>query len=163
MKYTNHRRSAAFFMLALIIWYEIGFQLIHRLEDLACIARHSPSLEYGVFVDLSKIHPLAKVYAKCSFPSGHAMIFGYFGALSQVLFPRHLRQRYFILSLLCCLPRLVAGAHSVSDILAGYALGVSLWMSFLALYETMGEFQNYQRKPCTPAFSSEQLDNHFTY
>ncbi len=163
MKYTRNRRSAAFFILALAIWYEIGFQIIHRLEDLTCITRHSPSLEYGVFFDLSEIHPLAKVYAQCSFPSGHAMIFGYFGSLSQILFPQHLRRRYFILSLLCCIPRLVSGAHSVSDILAGYALGVSLWISFLVINETIRKFQYYWRKKSDPDFSSEPFENHFIY
>ena len=160
LRYSQHRKAALIFMLFAAIWYEVGFQLIHRLESLSWMAKHSPSLEYAVHVDLSKIHPLSKVYAQYSFPSGHALIFGYFGAIVKALFPSHLKKRFFKLSILCCIPRLVSGAHALSDMMAGYGLGIFLWKIFELGAKLLMKFQSYRAEP---SFSKDSLESHFTY
>ena len=160
LRHSQRGKSLIFFMLLATVWYEFGFQVIHRLESLSWIAKHSPSLEYGVHVDLSKINSLSKVYAQYSFPSGHALIFGYFGAIVRALFPLHLKKRFFKLSILCCVPRLVSGAHALSDVMAGYGLGVMLWNLFELGAKLLMKIRSYKVKP---SFSKDSLESHFTY
>jgi len=160
LKYSRQKRPVIFFILFASLWYEIGFQLSHKLEAISWIAKTSPSLKHGLYVDLSQMHALAKVYAPYAFPSGHALIFGYFGAIVQALFPIHLQKRFLWLSILCCIPRLVSGAHALSDILAGYGFGMLLWRIFAIWLKISTQAQ---KQTVAATFSTESLESHFRY
>lgn len=112
-------------ILMLVLWYELFFQTVNYAEKNIFLARPSPSLLLNLHVNLSDFapHSLIKVYATSSFPSGHAMVLGYWYQIARKLFASPWRHIGMSLSLLMCLPRLVAGAHWLSDVLFGFALG----------------------------------------
>lgn len=112
-------------IIAIALWYELFFQIIRYAEKYWLIPRVSPSLRLNLHVDLSQFdsNNLIHVYAKSSFPSGHAMILGYWYHLARTLYRRPWREISMGLSLFMCLPRLIAGAHWFSDVLAGFILG----------------------------------------
>ncbi len=123
-KKSKNLMSTIMFTIILAIWYEIGFQLMRLLENSPELARSSPSLRYPLIVNLSKFHHTAKVFAITSFQSGHALINGIFYTVCHdMLSHRRALLRIFCLSILLCLPRMIAGAHAFSDIIVGYTLG----------------------------------------
>lgn len=112
-------------ILSLLIWYELFFQLIHYAEKHILLHRASPSLLLNLHVNLAEFDAqnLVKVYADSCFPSGHAMILGYWHQMARKLFSEPWRKISMALSILMCLPRLIAGAHWLSDVIVGFALG----------------------------------------
>lgn len=129
-----HRKKIYWsFILGSVCFYEIFFQLFVKLDRIGLLHRSSPSLSFP-FVDLSLFDPgNIKVYSNNSFPSGHAMIFGFWSSLSALLFQGYLRKSCILMSYLLCLPRLVAGAHWFSDVLAGYLLGDGIFNLYRVL------------------------------
>jgi undecaprenyl-diphosphatase len=82
-----------------------------------------------------------------SFPSAHAAAAGAILVLAIYFFApriqsRHFRQAYiwivFVLSLLVVVSRLVLGVHWLSDVIAGYSLGI-LWTTGMILLVRYGE------------------------
>jgi membrane-associated phospholipid phosphatase len=128
-------RTYFLFILGSALWYELFFQLFVKLDRLGILHRSSPSLT-TILIDLSLFDPQnIKVYAYSSFPSGHAMILGYWATMSYSLFPKTVRNTCLIMSYFFCMPRLIAGAHWFSDVLAGYLLGKTLFSLYLMLWE----------------------------
>lgn len=112
-------------LLILALWYELFFQSINYAEKHLLISRASPSVLFGLHVNLANFDStnMVKVYAHSSFPSGHAMVLGYWYQVARYLFSEPWRKISMVLSVLMCLPRLVAGAHWLSDVIIGFALG----------------------------------------
>jgi membrane-associated phospholipid phosphatase len=123
------------FVILLISWYKLFFQMIHYAEKNMLSKRASPSLVFGVYTDLRVFaNPgMIKIYASSSFPSGHAMILGFWHQMARSLFIKPWRQIVMTLSILMCLPRLIAGAHWLSDVVVGFALGSAAFICFRAI------------------------------
>jgi len=133
-------------IICAIIWYELCFQCISSLEDHNYFTRSSPSYSLHVF-NLNEVVPFkTKVFASSCFPSGHAMTMGYWSALANILFKKSIRGPILILSISGCLPRLIAGAHWVSDVLMGYCLGQ---IFFSAYYQIIVSMKTSQKELST--------------
>lgn len=123
-----------FLLVSLIIWYEIFFQIALLLEK--SYTRASPSLSLNLYIDLSHLleNDLIKVYAQSSFPSGHAMILGYWYQMARCLFQEPWRKTSMLLSIAMCFPRLISGAHWLSDVLIGFGFGCLSFFFFRIIF-----------------------------
>lgn len=91
---------------------------------------------------LSSITPFIEHLPDNSFPSGHAI----FAAAASYMFFHILGTVYwswilFILGILMCFSRIVAGIHYPGDILVGYLVGWLLVMFFYSLLSRTGIYQ----------------------
>ncbi len=77
------------------------------------------------------IEPLF-VSANPSFPSGHAAFFSAI-ATALILLDTPFALSIFVATAVLCIARVLAGIHFLSDILAGYALGVGTTLILLSL------------------------------
>jgi len=121
------------FILGSMVFYEFCYQSIVRLDHTKLFLRSSPSFHFNG-IDLSIFDPNnIKIYAKSSFPSGHAMVLGYWCASTSFLFPEHMKIPCRGISFLLCLPRLIGGGHWLSDVVTGYILGNLFFEAYLSL------------------------------
>lgn len=127
-------RKLRFFQL-LYFWicFEIGFLIqdwfFHTWLHLK---RLSPSLVITPVLRLSQVlhNPLIKDFSEHSFPSGHAFAMIYWSAFTYLCSPRKVGILALCLGIFLCLPRLVSGAHWLSDVLFGALLALGwLWLS----------------------------------
>jgi len=110
------------------------FELVYAVKNTIFevwfgIKRASPSL---VFPDetlkLSELLQNSKIKdsSRSSFPGGHALFIIYWGLLSWKLIPSPQRVWILGLSFFLCIPRLVSGAHWLSDVLFTACMAVVL-------------------------------------
>ena len=83
------------------------------------------------FLDNSKI----KVFSPVSFPAGHALFSIFWGIMCLRVMPSRIGRIAFGMGIFMCLPRLISGAHWMSDVLFSGFLAFVLyeWAAFLAL------------------------------
>ncbi|MBM4222692.1 MAG: phosphatase PAP2 family protein [Gammaproteobacteria bacterium] len=133
----NQKALSIWQLIFCIIFYEAAYQILNILDGNPLLLRHSPSLEYELYFNLNTVIPAAKVYAPSSFPSGHAMLFGYFSSIVRTTYPTPLKRPLILISYLWCLPRLIGGAHWLSDVVTGFLLGVVLWKTYYSSLNTI--------------------------
>lgn len=100
-----------------------------------CISRHSPSLMYEGAIRLStKINWLyIKDHSRTCFPADHGTTAVLFVTTVFFLMGRRMGFIALLYGIIFCLPRLVVGAHYLSDILigsAGIGLSALAWLYF---------------------------------
>ena len=125
-------RKIRFFKL-LYFWFcfEIGFLaqdwFFHTYLH---IQRLSPSLVLTPVYRLSKIlnNPLIKDFSINSFPSGHAFAMIYWSSFTYVCSPKKVGIPALCLGLFFCIPRLVSGAHWLSDVVFSALLALA-WLA----------------------------------
>ncbi len=111
------------FVIAFINKYLCRYYLI--------IKATSPSLKYQNYLDLNQLVPLikTKIYATSTFPGDHATTALLFFFLTAPLLPKKTTIALMVYTLIILCPRLIAGAHNLSDICVGsliLALVISL-------------------------------------
>jgi membrane-associated phospholipid phosphatase len=87
--------------------------------DILHIKRSSPSLVLEPFLRLSEYfgdHDI-KDNATKSFPGGHGFVMPYFAIFSMKFFPKRIFLVTWIVAIFFCLPRLMSGAHWITDII----------------------------------------------
>lgn len=108
-----------------VLFIALTIILVNRLifRDLLVIKRLSPTLSVTSFINLSNLFPFLdfKIYSTKSFPGDHATTALLFASLFSTFARRPLGVLAVAISLFFCLPRLIVGAHWLSDILVGSA------------------------------------------
>lgn len=136
------RRLAEF--IYLLIWFEIGILTLKELIFPYLVSinflRDSPSLVFDSPVMLSNTIDWLKIKdsSRWSFPGDHALIILQWAAFMTMFAGRRLGIIAYISSMFFILPRLVAGAHWVSDALCGslpLALIIVAWATCTPLYQ----------------------------
>ncbi len=135
-KTKEERRLRLGYMIYTIIWFEISILFTKQLLTPICeyikISRHSPTVMLPDVIRLSIFCPWAKIkdVSHFCFPSDHAVIvfqwcffFTYFAGFSRGIFVS-------LFSTVFLLPRLISGAHWMSDILVGSMSIVIIAFSF---------------------------------
>ena len=139
----QERRLRVQKMLFLCIWGELGILFTKEVLDAIIqknqLLRESPTILYSNAVMISEMVPWLKVkdFSRSCFPGDHAEIIIQWLSFIFVL----CGLRYFLLALPCgiffILPRLIGGAHWLSDALVGslpIALIVLAWGLYSPLY-----------------------------
>jgi len=105
-------------------------RIVIHLGDYHC--RNSPTLFFPDAFSLASAlnWPAVKDFSDCSFPGDHAMSFLLWASLTYSLFDRKVGRIAWIAALLFCLPRLINGAHWMTDQLVGSATFVLLAYAF---------------------------------
>jgi membrane-associated phospholipid phosphatase len=119
---------------AVIYWINRG---LFR-ENPAC-GRLSPSLELPDAIRLSPIFPTLHVKdaSSQSFPGDHATTALLFGLYYHYYAHKKLALLGWLYAILICLPRLVVGAHWLSDVVIGSG-SIALFFSSWVLYSPLG-------------------------
>lgn len=123
-KHTVERLAQLFYYL---IWFEIGIlclkEVLFHLLVAVNFLRDSPSLVFSNTVLLSKAVPWLKIKdsSHWSFPSDHAFIVLEWAGFIWFYCGWRLGLLAFISSWFFILPRLIGGAHWISDVLVGSA------------------------------------------
>jgi membrane-associated phospholipid phosphatase len=134
------------FILGAVVFYEFCYQIIVQLEHTKIFLRSSPSFHLNG-IDLSIFDPHnIKIYATSSFPSGHAMVLGYWCASTSFIFPEHMQRTCRVISFVLCLPRLVGGGHWLSDVITGYILGNLFFEAYLFLLKKIAIIKENQNQ-----------------
>lgn len=123
------------FYISLIIYF------INRIlfrENLS-IARVSPTIEFPDCVRLSKEFPHINIKdsSKQSFPGDHATAALFFAVCYNYYANRKLAILGWIYAIFICLPRLIVGAHWLSDVVIGSGCIVLFFFSW-AVYSPLG-------------------------
>jgi Kdo2-lipid A phosphotransferase len=131
-------------ILYLLIWFEIGIftlkEVIFPYLVRADFLRDSPSLLYASTIHLSKTIPWLKIKdsSHWSFPGDHALIALQWAGFMAVFSGWRLGLLAFLSSTIFILPRLIAGAHWLSDSLAG-SLPLAIlfigWARYTPIYD----------------------------
>ena len=145
----EERRLRVAQFLYLCLWGEIGILLSKEVVEIfmqkISFARASPTLTLDNAVKLSQAIPWLKVkdVAKFCFPSDHAIIL--FQWLAFVWFFCSWRYRIAALcwTLFFIMPRLVAGAHWLSDALVGSVSYVAILMAWATCTPLYGYIMNF--------------------
>lgn len=124
-------------LLISILCFSIIICLINKtiIPAYLCLSRHSPSLMYEGAIRLStKINWLyIKDHSRTCFPADHGTTAVLFVTTVFFLMGRKIGFMALLYGIIFCLPRLVVGAHYLSDILIGSA-GIGLlalaWLYF---------------------------------
>lgn len=124
-------------LLVSILCFSTVICLINKtlIPAYLCISRHSPSLMYEGAIRLStKINWLyIKDHSRTCFPADHGTTAVLFVTTVFFLMGRRIGFLALLYGIIFCLPRLVVGAHYLSDILIGSA-GIGLfalaWLYF---------------------------------
>lgn len=124
-KTTEERKIRFGYLLYTLFWFEVTILFTKELLTPVCeylkVSRHSPTVVLADTIRLSSFTPWAKIkdVSHFCFPSDHAIIvlqwccfFTYFAGWKRGLFAS-------LFSIIFILPRLIAGAHWLSDILVG--------------------------------------------
>ena len=138
-----------------LIWFEIGILFLKEAFFSILVAinflRESPSLVFENPILLSKVCPWLKIKdsSRWCFPGDHAFIVLEWATFMWVYAGRRIGILAFVSSTLFIVPRLIAGAHWLSDILLGsfpIALLFASWALFTPLYPfAMGKFKKLLR------------------
>ncbi len=127
------QRLAQFFYIC--IWWEIGIlilkEVIFRILVAVNFLRDSPSLLFDTTIKLSEAAPWLKIkdFSHWSFPGDHAFIIFQWAAFIAFFCGWRYGLVAYISSIFFIAPRLIAGAHWVSDAIAG---SLPLTLIFLA-------------------------------
>jgi membrane-associated phospholipid phosphatase len=136
------KRLAQF--IYLLIWFEIGIftlkEIIYPTLIKTFFMRESPSLHHACTIFLSKAIPWIKVkdYSRSSYPGDHALIVLQWAGFMTAFTGWRIGTLAFITSTFFILPRLIGGAHWLSDVLAGslpLALIFIAWAIYTPIYE----------------------------
>lgn len=125
--------------------FQIGFLLqnwfFHSYLE---IKRLSPSLVITPAYRLSKLlnNPLIKDFSEFSFPSGHAFAMIYWASFTYLCSPKKVGILALCLGIFFCLPRLVSGAHWLSDV----AFSVLMALAWLGLTVRTPLYRFLERK-----------------
>ena len=134
-------RLAQFFYI--LIWGEIGIlsakEVVYPLLKWCDQMRPSPSAVITPIVALSKVVPWLKVkdVSHCSFPGDHALLVLQWAAFISFFAGWRYGIVAFLSSIFFILPRLIAGAHWVSDGLVGslfLVLVILAWATCTPVY-----------------------------
>ncbi len=112
--------------------FQIGFMLQdHLFNTLLKVLRDSPSLVLNPVIQLSTVlqDKNIKDFSAHSFPSGHAFSLIYWSGFSLLCSPKKIGALGLVLAVFFCLPRLVSGAHWMSDTLFSGMLAL-VWLSW---------------------------------
>jgi Kdo2-lipid A phosphotransferase len=127
-------RKVRFFQL-LYFWicFEIGFLIQDWFfHSWLALKRLSPSLVVTPVLRLAEVlhNPLIKDFSEHSFPSGHAFAMIYWASFTYLCSPKKVGIPALFLGIFLCIPRLVSGAHWLSDVLFGAFIALLwLWLS----------------------------------
>lgn len=102
-------------MLFILFWQDF-------VADYMTQQRDSPGHVLQPFVNIKDVLPWVpdvKTGSHDSFPGDHASVLVYMSVLFFFLLSRRISLRFILLAPLFCLPRLVAGAHWLSDVAVG--------------------------------------------
>ena len=139
----QERRRRTAYLLYTLIWFEISIllckQVVTPIAQWFGLARHGPTSVIKGSLLLSQIAPWVKIKdsSLCCFPADHACIVFQWCALLWFFagWQRGLFASLF--SVLFLLPRLVSGAHWISDLIVGSGSIVAIalaWALFTPLY-----------------------------
>lgn len=141
----EERKRRAIQFLYTLFWFEISIlfckQFITPICELYKISRHSPTTVLPAYVYLSKIVPSCKIKDSSffCFPADHAAIVFQFCAFLWY-FAGWKRGLYtLVISSIFMLPRLISGAHWLSDLLVG-SLSIVIGAFALAIYSPLYAF-----------------------
>ncbi len=140
------RRLRCGYLIFTLLWFEVSILFTKQLLTPICeyykIARHSPTVVLPDTIRLSLFTPWAKIkdVSHFCFPSDHAVImlqwsmfFTFFAGWKRGLVVS-------LFSIVFILPRLISGAHWISDILVGslsIVLIVFAWATQSRIYPVM--------------------------
>jgi len=93
------------------------------------INRDSPSVVVDGAIKLSSVlnNSNLKDYSNNSFPAGHALVLIYWALFINLYAPRKITMLAVLVSILLIMPRMITGAHWLSDTIFSLFLG---WMYF---------------------------------
>ena len=131
------KKKSFFFICGAIIFFEFFFHLFVLLDQSKLLLRASPSC-FFTYLNLQDVFPSfpVKVTVFSSFPSGHSMAAAYWASLAQKIYDLKYKNIIYLISIFMCIPRLVSGAHWLSDVWVGFIIGKELFN----LYEVMSIF-----------------------
>jgi Kdo2-lipid A phosphotransferase len=119
--------------LSLYFWlcFQLGYMLVNLIfVKWLALARLSPSLVLEPTVRLSEVlgDPNIKDANHHSFPGGHAFSLIYWASFTFLCAPKRIAVLGFIIAVLLCIPRLVVGAHWLSDVLFSSIMAL-VWLN----------------------------------
>lgn len=127
------RKTRFFQLLYFWVCFEIGFLIQDWFfHSYLAIMRSSPTLVITPVLRLSQVlhNPLIKDFSEHSFPSGHAFAMIYWSSFTYLCSPKKIGILAVCLGVFLCIPRLVSGAHWLSDVLFGALLALGwLWLT----------------------------------
>jgi membrane-associated phospholipid phosphatase len=125
------RRSKA---IAIILYCWLSFQVVLLVntvifQKILQINRDSPSVVVDGAIKLSSVlnNSNLKDYSNNSFPAGHALVLIYWALFINLYAPRKITMLAVLVSILLIMPRMITGAHWLSDTIFSLFLG---WMYF---------------------------------
>lgn len=145
----EERRLRVAQFLYLCLWGEIGILLSKEVLEVCMqkisFIRESPTLTFHNAVKLSQAIPWLKVkdVAKSCFPSDHAIILFQWFAFVLFFCPWRYRIAAFFWIAFFTMPRLIAGAHWLSDTLVGSISYVAILMAWATCTPLYGYLMNF--------------------
>lgn len=141
----NERKERIIQLIFTLIWFEIAIftckQIATPILESYGLGRHSPALIYPSDFRLSEMIPWLKVkdYSHFSIPADHASIVLQWALFVWFFFGWRVGVVAMISSILFIFPRLISGAHWVTDCLVG-SLSYVLLMLSLAVATPVGVY-----------------------
>jgi membrane-associated phospholipid phosphatase len=116
---TKRVRAAA---LVLYCWlfFQIALLLTHKIfADWIEVQRNSPSLVIQPWIVLSELLNIEniKVYSHSSFPAGHVLVLVFWLKFIELYSNRWVQVLAAVTSVMLILPRMISGAHWLSDVI----------------------------------------------
>lgn len=135
-----HEKAVLFFILILTM-----YAVRHLVGAIYGNVRFSPSSELNPAYLLTELVPTihSKDMATDSFPSDHGMIMLTWMGFMLIYAKKSYKPIALIIGLLFCLPRLVSGAHWLTDVLVG-SVFVALMSIALVCFTPIGHFATRQ-------------------
>ena len=135
--YPKEKRGKVFFSI-LFFWgfFQIGLGLHdYYFEKYLGVSRLSPSLVLDNPVLLSEIfnNKLIKDSSLCCFPSGHALALTYWLCFSVLYMPKSMKFIISLIILFLLFPRVVSGAHWISDVVFSALLGLCWYQAAILI------------------------------
>ena len=126
------RTQAMIFTIYCWLLFQLGLCISHFIfKDLLAIERESPSLLISPIIKLSELvqHPV-KEYSENSFPAGHTFVLIYWAGFTAKYATKKLKFLTYLIAIVLIFPRLISGAHWLSDIIFTIAISY-IWLTIV--------------------------------
>jgi membrane-associated phospholipid phosphatase len=129
-----------------VFWIAFCILIINRhlFRYVVDIEAISPTLKFKDYFHINHIIPSfkTKIYSHSSFPGDHATTAFLFYFLTKPLFQENHQKLRRALLIIALLPRLVVGAHNISDVVVGSSI---LSFGIFLMFHKTGFFEKLSR------------------
>ena len=127
----NQRKKACMFVIYCWILFQLGLFLSHTIfgNSWLAIKRASPSLVISKSIKLSELVNFSvKDHSENSFPAGHTFVLIYWAGFTVKYATQKFKFLTYLVSIILILPRLISGAHWLSDVIFTTAISYA-WLT----------------------------------